>query len=238
MLSATERMSDLLMRKRTLLSWSSGKDSAWSLHVLRQRPHVDVVGLFTTVNEKAQRVTMHAVRLELLQRQALATGLPLRVIRIPHPCSEEQYQAIMGEFVKAALDEEVAQMAFGDLFLQDVRDYREERLRKTGITPIFPLWNTPTARLAKEMLSNGLRAIVTCVDPKSLPASFAGRAFDQAMLAELPLNVDPCGEYGEFHTCVVGGPMFDKALEVRVGEIVERDGFVFADLLLQDTNSA
>jgi uncharacterized protein (TIGR00290 family) len=192
---------------------------------------MDVVGLFTTINEDYQRVTMHAVRLDLVRRQAAAAGLPLRVIEIPDACGDEQYQEIMGKFIDETLDEQIQCMAFGDLFLDDVRAYREERLKDTGITPIFPLWKKQTDRLAGEMLSGGLRAIVTCVDPRYLPGTFAGREFDRSMLTDLPSAVDPCGENGEFHTCVVDGPMFDYALEVSVGETVERDGFVFADLV-------
>jgi uncharacterized protein (TIGR00290 family) len=221
--------------KRALLSWSSGKDSAWALHMLqKKRSDMEVVGLFTTIHEDYQRVTMHAVRLDLVRRQAAAAGLPLRVIEIPDACSDERYQEIMGKFVDEALNEQIQCMAFGDLFLEDVRDYREERLKDTGITPIFPLWQEPTDRLARKMLSGGLRAIVTCVDLKQLPGSFAGREYDLSMLNDLPSTVDPCGENGEFHTCVVDGPMFDYALEVSVGDIVERDGFMFADLVTDE----
>jgi uncharacterized protein (TIGR00290 family) len=221
--------------KRALLSWSSGKDSAWALHMLqKKRSDMEVVGLFTTIHEDYQRVTMHAVRLDLVRRQAAAAGLPLRVIEIPDACSDERYQEIMGKFVDEALDEQVQCMAFGDLFLEDVRNYREERLKDTGITPIFPLWEKQTDRLAREMLAGGLRAIVTCVDLEHLPGSFAGREFDLSMLTDLPSSVDPCGENGEFHTCIIDGPMFDYALEVSVGDIVERDGFMFADLVTDE----
>jgi len=218
------------MRKKTLLSWSSGKDSAWALHRLRQRDDIEVVGLFTTVNAEFRRVAMHAVRLELLKLQAEAVGLPLETLDIPYPCSNLQYESVMKDFVDASRERGVRCMAFGDLFLRDIRSYREEKLKGTGITPIFPLWEIPTDRLAREMISEGLRAYLTCVDPKKLAARFAGREFGPSFLDELPESVDPCGEYGEFHTFAVDGPMFKMAIEVRVGEVVERDGFVFADL--------
>ena len=218
------------MKKKTLLSWSSGKDSAWTLHLLRQRDDVEVVGLFTTVNGKFQRVAMHAVRLELLKLQAEAVGLPLETLSIPYPCSNLQYESVMKEFVGRSRERRIRCMAFGDLFLQDIRAYREANLKDTGITPLFPLWEIPTHRLAREMIAEGLRAYITCIDPKKLPACFAGREFGPSFLDELPESVDPCGEYGEFHTFAVDGPMFKKPIEVQVGEVVERDGFVFADL--------
>lgn len=216
--------------KRTLLSWSSGKDSAWALHLLRQQPDVRVVGLVTTVNETHRRVAMHAVRLELLERQAEAVRLPLRVINIPQSCSNSEYEEAMRELLEEARGQGVECMAFGDLFLQDVREYRETKLSGTGIAPLFPLWGMETGELARRMISSGLRARLTCVDPKQLAASFAGREFDTELLDELPLHVDPCGERGEFHTFAYDGPMFTQALEVVSGEIVWRDGFVFADL--------
>ncbi|MBI3610445.1 MAG: adenine nucleotide alpha hydrolase [Nitrospirae bacterium] len=218
------------MRKKTLLSWSSGKDSAWALHLLRQRDDIEVVGLFTTVNAEFQRVAMHAVRLELLKRQAEAVGLPLETLNIPNPCSNLQYESVMKEFVERSRESGIACMAFGDLFLQDIRSYREAKLKDTGITPLFPLWEIPTDRLARQMISEGLRAYLTCVDPKKLPARFAGREFGPSLLDELPESVDPCGENGEFHTFAVDGPMFRAPVKVNVGEVVERDGFVFADL--------
>ena len=218
-------------RCKTLLSWSSGKDSAWSLHVLRMQSEVEVVGLVTTVNEVYSRVAMHAVRVELLEVQAGAVGAPLWKIPIPSPCSNEQYEAAMRVAVEKAKGEGINAFAFGDLFLEDIRRYREEFLRDTGISPIFPIWSLPTDKLAREMVDSGLRARVTCVDPKQLPASFAGREFDAQFLADLPVNVDPCGERGEFHTFAYDGPMFHHPVPVRLGEIVERDGFVFADLL-------
>lgn len=218
------------MKKKTLLSWSSGKDSAWSLHLLRQRDDVEVVGLFTTVNAVFQRVAMHGVRLELLERQAEAVGLPLEILNIPYPCSNLQYESAMKDFVERSHEIGIACMAFGDLFLQDIRAYREANLKDTGITPLFPLWEIPTTRLARQMVSEGLRAYLTCVDPKKLSAQFAGREFGLSLLNELPESVDPCGEYGEFHTFAVDGPMFRKPVGVHIGEVVERDGFVFADL--------
>jgi uncharacterized protein (TIGR00290 family) len=217
-------------RQKTLLSWSSGKDSAWALHLLRQRADIEVIGLFTTVNAEFQRVAMHAVRVELLKLQAEAVGLPLQMLEIPYQCSNLQYESVMKEFVEASRAGGIQCMAFGDLFLRDIRAYREANLKDTGITPIFPLWEIPTDRLARQMVSEGLRAYITCVDPKKLPARYAGREFGAALLDELPESVDPCGENGEFHTFAVAGPMFRSPMEIRVGEVVERDGFVFADL--------
>jgi uncharacterized protein (TIGR00290 family) len=219
---------------KALLSWSSGKDSAWSLHVLRKRGEVEVVGLLTTVNEVYSRVAMHAVRVELLDAQANAVGLPLWKIPIPSPCSNAQYEAAMLAAIERAKSDGVNTFAFGDLFLEDIRRYREERLRETGVSPIFPIWALPTIELAREMIASGLRARVTCVDPKQLPASFAGREFDAGFLADLPPAVDPCGERGEFHTFAYDGPMFRHRVPVQGGEIIERDGFVFADLLLNE----
>ncbi|HYQ29079.1 MAG TPA: hypothetical protein VER04_17735 [Polyangiaceae bacterium] len=219
------------MPARTLLSWSSGKDSAWALHVLRQSRKFEVVGLLTTVNESADRVAMHAVRSELLRAQADALGLPLHAVGIPQPCSNEQYEAAMTAAIARALADGVTVMAFGDLFLQDIRSYRIEKLAGTGIEPVFPIWGIPTQALAQEMIRSGLRARLTCVDPKQLPARFVGREFDQSLLAELPAGVDACGENGEFHTFAYDGPMFPRPLAIESGEVVERDGFVFADLL-------
>ncbi len=216
---------------RTLLSWSTGKDSAWSLHVLRQTPGIEVACLFTTVNAAFDRVAMHAVRRQVLQAQAAAAGLPLHVIEIPWPCPNEAYEARMGDFVAEQKASGIAAMAFGDLFLADIRAYREEKLEGSGIEPLFPLWGRHTGALAQEMIAGGLKAHLTCVDPKKLPARFAGRAFDDALLAELPAGVDPCGENGEFHTCVSAGPMFAHPIDIRLGRIETRDGFVFADLL-------
>ena len=216
---------------RTLLSWSSGKDCAWALHVLRQQPDVELVGLLTTVNETADRVAMHAVRRTLLEAQAAAAGLPLRVVPLPDPCSNEVYEARMAEAIAAARAEGIGAVAFGDLFLEDVRAYRESRLAGTGLEARFPLWGRPTAELSREMLGAGLRATLTSVDPKQLAPEFVGRTYDDALLAALPASVDPCGERGEFHTFAWAGPMFSHSLAVRTGEILERSGFWYADVL-------
>jgi uncharacterized protein (TIGR00290 family) len=216
---------------RTLLSWSTGKDSAWSLHVLRQRPDVTVVGLVTTVNAAFDRVAMHGVRRTLLEAQAEVAGLSLHVLEIPYPCPNADYERIMGAFVSEQATQGVEAMAFGDLFLEDIRRYREAKLGGTGIAPLFPLWGTDTGRLAREMIAGGLEAYVTCVDPKKVPASFAGRRFDLDLLADLPPGVDACAENGEFHTFACAGPMFCSPIAVEVGEIVTRDGFVFCDLI-------
>ena len=219
------------MPKLTLLSWSSGKDSAWALHMLRrQEPDIRVVGLVTTLNETYRRVAMHAVRLELLRRQAEAVRLPLRVVNIPHPCSNARYEQLMLEVVEEARQQGIECMAFGDLFLQDIREYREAKLSGTGLTPLFPLWGLPTKELARQMIASGLRAVLTSVDPRQLSPEFAGREFDERLLEELPAHVDPCGERGEFHTFAYDGPMFGEPVMVEGGEIVERDGFIFADL--------
>lgn len=216
---------------KTLVSWSSGKDSAWLLHTLRRTAGVDVGALMTTVNQSARRVAMHAVRVELLEAQAASLGLPLWIVDIPHPCSNEAYEAAMAKVVARAVDGGFTHMAFGDLFLEDVKRYREERLAGTGLTPTFPIFGADTAQLAQDMLRSGLRARLTCVDPRALDRSFAGREFDNRLLADLPATVDPCGERGEFHTFAYDGPIFNRPLHVRAGVVVERDGFVFADLL-------
>ena len=220
-----------MTKPRALLSWSSGKDSAWALHVLRRRAGYEVVGLVTTINEAAERVAMHAVRTELLAAQAEAAGLPLWSVPIPSPCSNAQYEHAMSGLIERANAAGVTAFAFGDVFLADIRAYRERQLAGTGLTPLFPLWLHPTEALARKMIGNGLRAVLTCVDPKQLDARFAGRMFDEHFLAELPAGVDPCGERGEFHTFACGGPMFRHDIAVRLGDIVERDGFVFADVL-------
>jgi uncharacterized protein (TIGR00290 family) len=216
---------------KILVSWSSGKDSAWALHRLRQTRPDAVAGLLTTVNEVAGRVAMHAVREELLWAQAKAAGLPLHVVRIPSPCPNDVYVERMAAFVREAVGTGITHIAFGDLFLEDIRRYREDNLRGSGLELLFPLWKEPTAQLASEMIEQGLRAYLTCVDPRQLPASFAGRAFDDRLLSELPASVDPCGENGEFHSFAWAGPMFERAIPVAPGIVVERDGFVFADLL-------
>jgi uncharacterized protein (TIGR00290 family) len=216
--------------KRALLAWSSGKDSAWSLHLLRQDPNICVAGLLTTINERFDRVAMHAVRRSLLELQCEALGLPLWPVAIPWPCSNPEYEAQMGDACRRAVAEGIDIIAFGDLFLTDIRAYRERQLAGTGLEPVFPVWDLPTDSLAREMIRSGMRARITCVDPKILPASFAGREFDERLLADLPPGVDPCGENGEFHTFVYDGPMFRQPVPIGVGDIVERDGFVFADL--------
>jgi uncharacterized protein (TIGR00290 family) len=217
--------------KRILLSWSSGKDSAWSLHVLRRRGEYDVVGLLTTFNEEADRVAMHAVRRELVERQAAAAGLPLWAVPLPWPCSNEQYELLMAQTCARAVAEGIRGVAFGDLFLEDVRAYREKQMKGTGLQPVFPVWGLPTRALAEEMIASGTRAKLTCIDTAKLDRSFAGREFDEALLAELPEGVDPCGERGEFHSFVYAGPMLNAVLPVSVGETVVREQFVFADLI-------
>lgn len=219
------------MRKRTLLSWSSGKDSAWALHALRQDPSIDVAGLFCTVNKAFDRVAMHGVRSSLLRMQAEAAALPLQVIEIPYPCSDDEYASAMSRFVEAAKQENIECFAFGDLFLEDVRRYREERLQGSGITPLFPLWGIPTKELSREMVDGGLKAVITCLDPRRMPDEFAGRIYNASFLADIPAGVDPCGEYGEFHSFAYAGPMFTRPVEIAVGETVRRDGFVFTDVL-------
>jgi uncharacterized protein (TIGR00290 family) len=215
---------------KTLLSWSSGKDSAWALHLLRQRADVQVAGLVTTINAAFDRVAMHGVRRRLVEAQAQAAGLPLHLLPIPYPCSNADYDAIMAGFVARQVAEGVEAMAFGDLFLEDIRRYREARLVGTGLKPLFPVWGLDTATLARDMIAAGMVAHVVCLDPRKLPPSFAGRRFDQALLDALPADVDPCAENGEFHTFASAGPMFGRAIPIVAGEIVTRDGFVFCDV--------
>ncbi len=224
-------MRDDAARPKAWLAWSSGKDSAWALHTVRLAGDFEVVALLTTVNRTHARVAMHAVRESLLEMQAAAAGLPLVKVPIPSPCSNETYEAAMVEAMARASDEGVRHVIFGDLFLQDIRAYRETQLARCGMTPVFPLWGKQTRALAEDMIAGGLRAYLTCVDPRQLDRRFAGRRFDTELLAELPAQVDPCGENGEFHTFACAGPMFSAEVPVTVGEIVERDGFVFADLL-------
>jgi len=216
-------------REKILLAWSSGKDSAFALHLLRG-DGVAVSGLLTTVNDAADRVSMHAVRLSLLRQQAEAVGLPLVEVRLPSPCSNGDYETAMGRALAAAREEGVRAVAFGDIFLEDVRRYRETKMAGTGLRALFPLWGRDTGQLARAMIDAGLQAVLTCVDPRFLPARFAGRAFDAALLAELPGTVDPCGERGEFHTFAWCGPGFQRPVPCRPGEIVQHEGFVFADL--------
>jgi uncharacterized protein (TIGR00290 family) len=217
--------------RKCALSWSSGKDSAWALHILRQNPEVEVIALVTTLNEAFDRVAMHAVRRNLLEAQAAAVGLPLWTVPLPWPCSNEEYESRMRDLCTKAVQNGVESMAFGDLFLADIRAYRERQLSGTGLEPLFPLWQIPTDSLAREMIASGLGAKITCVDPKVLPREFAGREFDLQFLADLPKNIDPCGENGEFHSFVYASPDFAQPLAVEVIEVVERDGFVFADVI-------
>jgi len=224
-------------KPRALISWSSGKDSAFSLHEARRAGEFDVVGALTTVTETFERVSIHGVRQEILRAQCEAAGLPQRIVPIPYPCPNEIYEARMGEAVAAAVRDGITHMIFGDLFLADIRAYREQKLAGTGITPIFPLWDRPTPTLAQAMIASGLEAYLATVDLKKLPAEFAGRQFDAQLLADLPEGIDPCGENGEFHTCVVAGPMFSQPLAVETGERVVRDGYAYCDLVLT-TNAA
>jgi uncharacterized protein (TIGR00290 family) len=221
------------MKPRILLSWSSGKDSAWTLQVLRREGEFEVAGLVTTFNETFERVAMHAVRKELADAQAAAAGALLWPVPLPWPCSNDEYERRMLALAKQAVSAGITHMAFGDLFLEDIRAYRERLLAGTGITPIFPLWCSPaeTAELAREMIAAGTGAILTCVDPKKLDPAFAGRQFDERLLSDFPPGVDPCGEFGEFHTFCYRGPMFSAPIPVRTGPVVERDGFCFADVV-------
>ena len=231
-------MANALTRKpKTWLSWSSGKDSAWALHMLRTRGDVHVAGLLTTLNQEAGRVAMHAVREELLDAQAAAAGLPLIKIFLPHPCSNAAYEDAMRGAIARAKADRITHMAFGDLFLEDVRRYRETMLEGTGIQPMFPLWGQPTGQLADRMIAAGLRAYLTCVDPKQLSPAFAGRTFDEWLLKDLPGSVDPCGEHGEFHTFAHAGPMFEEPISILPGDVITRDGFVFADLQLDQRST-
>ena len=213
------------------LSWSSGKDSAWALHTIQRQGEFEVTALLTTLNVTHGRVAMHAVREELVRQQAAALELPLVVVPLPWPCPNVVYEEAMARAIAQARSEGVTHMVFGDLFLEEIRKYREEKLAGTGITPLFPIWGLDTRKLAGDMVESGLKACLTCVDPKKLERIFAGRWFDEALLAELPSAVDPCGENGEFHTFCFAGPMFQKSIAVEPGEVVERDGFVFADVL-------
>ena len=216
---------------KILVSWSTGKDSAWMLHVLNRQYPGAAAGLLTTTNQAFDRVAMHAVRRELLDAQAEAAGLPLHVVPLPWPCSNEQYERIMAAAVNGFVAGGFTHVAFGDLFLEDVRNYRITRLAGSGLEPLFPLWKTrPTRELAEEMIAAGLRARLTCVNPRVLDRSFAGRVFDRSLLADLPPEIDPCGENGEFHSFAYAGPMFRTPIAVETGEVVDRDGFVFADL--------
>jgi uncharacterized protein (TIGR00290 family) len=219
------------IKTKVLLSWSSGKDSAWTLRLLRQQRQYEIAGLLTTFNQAFDRVAMHSTRRTLVEMQAKAAGLPLFPISLPWPCSNQEYEEVMKVFCVQAVAQGVTAIAFGDLFLADIRAYRERQLQDTGLAPIFPLWQISTDRLAREMIDAGLHAKLVCVDPKKLAPEFSGREFDHQLLAELPTGVDPCGENGEFHSFVYGGPMFDREIPVVTGERVVRDGFWFCDVL-------
>jgi uncharacterized protein (TIGR00290 family) len=218
-------------KKKVLLSWSSGKDSAWTLHVLRQQGDYEIAGLITTINSAFDRVAMHGTRRALVELQAVAAGLPLIAVPLPWPCSNEDYESAMKKVCDQAAGAGISAIAFGDLFLADIRAYRERQLKDTGLEPVFPLWQIPTSELARDMVRSGLRAKLVCVDPKVLAPEFAGRDFDEELMAGLPPNVDPCGENGEFHTFVHAGPMFDHGIPVVLGERVQRDGFWYCDVL-------
>ena len=218
---------------KALIAWSSGKDSAWALHEARRAGEFDIVGAVTTVTDTFARVSMHGVREQLLLAQLDAAGLPAIVVRIPYPCPNEIYERAMAAAMADAQARGVTHVIFGDLFLQDIRAYREAKLKAIGITPVFPLWQRPTDALARAMIEAGVEAHLTVVDRKKLAADFAGRRFDRALLSELPAGTDPCGENGEFHSFVSAGPMLKRKIPVRVGETVERDGFAFADLLAE-----
>ena len=219
------------MAAKALIAWSSGKDSAWALHEARQSGEYEIVGALTTVTETFGRVSMHGVREELLRAQLEAIGIPPNIVPIPFPCPNEVYEARMEAALSQAKAEGVSHVIFGDLFLEDVRSYREAKMAGTGITPLFPLWGRPTKALAHAMIEGGLKTHLVTVDLKAMPKSFAGRKFDEALLDDFPAGVDPCGERGEFHTCVLDGPMFSRAIAASVGEVVEREGFAFADLV-------
>jgi uncharacterized protein (TIGR00290 family) len=223
--------------KRTLLSWSSGKDSAWALHLLREQREYEIVALLTTFNRAADRVAMHGVRRTLVRAQAEAAGIPLCEVDLPWPCSNEDYESAMKQTCDKAVESGIECVAFGDLFLTDIREYREKQLRNTGLQPIFPVWEIPTRELAHEMIGSGLRARLACVDTKQISRDFAGREFDAQLLLELPASADPCGENGEFHSFVYAGPMFKRPLPVEVGEIVMREQFAYADLLPSELGS-
>ena len=211
------------------MSWSSGKDSAYALHLLLKDPSINLLGLFTTVNQKFERVAMHAVRLRLLKEQAKQIGLPIYIIEIPFPCSNADYERIMSEFITKIQNDNIEAVAFGDLYLEDIRDYRIAQMQDTGIEPIFPCWGIDTTELSKMIIDIGIRAKIACIDPKQLANEFAGHDYNQTLLDTLPEQVDPCGENGEFHTFVYDSPSFTHPINIKQGETVERDGFVFTD---------
>ena len=218
--------------KKILVSWSSGKDSAWALHQLRQSGEYEIAGLLTTVNTAFNRVAMHGTRREVLEAQAEAVGLPLWTVPLPWPCSNVEYEAAMRTACERAVIAGIKAIAFGDLFLEDVRRYREDRLSGTGLQPLFPLWGFNTTDLMRTMLRAGVKARIVCVDPKKLPKEFAGLDLDESLLEKFSPEIDPCAENGEFHTCIYTGPMFSQSIAIKNGEVVERDGFVFADVKL------
>lgn len=226
-----------MVKTKILLSWSSGKDSAWALHVLQQRDDVEVVGLLTTINQEFQRVAMHGTRHALVKAQAKAAGLPLWEIPLPWPCSNEQYEQAMASACERAVKLGISSIAFGDLFLEDVRRYREDKLRGTGLQPLFPIWGLDTRELIANMIDAGLRARIVCLDPSKLPSDFAGRDLDRDLVSRFPAGADPCGENGEFHTFAYAGPMFSEPILIENGETVTRDGFVFADVLPETEKS-
>jgi uncharacterized protein (TIGR00290 family) len=219
------------MSKKTLISWSSGKDSAWALHILRQDPNIEIVDLFCTVNKVFDRVTMHGVRSDLLKQQAESVGLPLDIIEIPYPCNNDEYIAIMKAFIMKAKEKKIECFAFGDLFLENVRRYREALLEGTGITPLFPIWGISTKMLSQQMVSNGLKAMITCINAEQFSQKYAGREYNQSFLKDIPNSIDPCGENGEFHSFAFDGPMFQYSIKVVTGETICRDGVYFTDLL-------
>jgi len=219
------------MPAKAFMSWSSGKDSAFAFHEARRLGLADIVGVLTTINAVYDRVAMHGVRSALLDRQIAALGVPAMKVPLPSPCPNEVYETQMAEACAALKAQGVTHMVFGDLFLEDIRAYREEKLKAAGMTGIFPLWQRETRALAHDMIASGLEAYLVCVDPRQLDPGFAGRRFDRALLRELPARVDPCGENGEFHTVVTARPMFSAPIAVTLGEVVERDGFVFADVM-------
>lgn len=219
------------MSKRVLVSWSSGKDSAWMLHTLKKQKDVELVGLLTTVNAESERVAMHATRRAILNAQAGSLLLPLQIVPLPWPCPNVQYELAMRDALEIAASQNVTHLAFGDLFLEDIRNYRCHLLKNSGIEPCFPIWQESTTLLARQIIDEGFEAYLTCVDTKKLSSSFAGRRFDHDLLNDLPEYVDPCGENGEFHTCVVDGPIFKSRIDATLGKIVERDGFAFTDII-------
>jgi uncharacterized protein (TIGR00290 family) len=219
------------MVPKAYISWSSGKDSAFALHVARLEGVADIVGVLTTVNEVYDRVAMHGVRSALLDRQIAALGLPAIKINIPSPCPNDIYETRMEEACAAIKAKGIEHIVFGDLYLEDIRAYREDKLGAIGMTPLFPLWRRNTTKLARDMIASGLVAHIACLDPKRIDRRFAGRRFDASLLDELPSDIDPCGENGEFHTAVIAGPMFNNPIDVSIGETVEREGFVFTDII-------